>query len=145
MTTGSPALTGTVAINHDMLVANIGKVERLLTDLDDARSQLELITTRPLRQAWSSVPSLVSFAGSYVDACATTIAIIDQAELKVVGMADSLRAFVTEMYGQDQAALDALTALEEKVADALAAAPLPTPDVQYNGRIIKTHQHQQPI
>ena len=60
-------------------------------------------------------------------------------------MAEAIRLFAAGMELQDKTALDALAGLEKKIDDALAPTPVPIPDVQRNGRIIKTHQNQQPI
>lgn len=140
------APTGTVAIESiEVLLAKIARVESTLDLLAEARTELEGITTRPVRQAWSEVPSLVTFATTYVNASSATIDVIDAAELRVAGMAEAIRLFASQMQIQDQSALDALAGLEKKIDEALAPAPIPTPDVQYNGQIIKTHKHQQPI
>ncbi|MBI9115881.1 hypothetical protein [Sanguibacter suaedae] len=138
--------TGTVTINSiEELLAKATAVEGALSRLATARDELESIATRPARQSWSTVPSLVTFAQTYRDASSAIIAVLDQAELKLVGMAEAIRTFATDMQWQDQAALDALSSLERRIDDALAPPPIPTPDVQQNGHIIKTHQHQQPF
>jgi hypothetical protein len=138
--------TGTVTIDSiDDLLKRAASVEQALAQLASAREQLEAISTRPARQSWSTVPSLVTFAGTYRDASSAIIAVLDQAELKLVGMAEAIRTFAADMQWQDQAATDALTLLGQRIDDALAPPPLPTPDVQQNGQIIKTHQHQQPF
>ncbi|MEP7766160.1 hypothetical protein [Sanguibacter sp. 25GB23B1] len=142
----APAPTGTVEIHSvEDLLAKITRVEESMDLLSTARTELEKITMRPARQAWSTVPSLVSFAGTYVGACSATIAVVDKAEAQVVGMADAIRLFAAGMDLQDTTALDALAGLEKKVEEALAPTPLPVPDRQQDGRIIKTHMHQQPF
>ena len=142
----APVPTGTVEINSvEELLAKITRVEESLDLLSTARTELEKITVRPARQAWSTVPSLVSFAGTYVGACSATISVVDAAEAQVAGMAEAIRLFAAGMELQDKTALDALAGLEKKIDDALAPTPVPIPDVQRNGRIIKTHQNQQPI
>lgn len=77
------------------------------------------------------------------------IAVLDQAELKLVGMAEAIRAFASEMQWQDQSALDALASLQSTVDAALAVPPVPvpsdTPVMQYNGWTVKSSQHQQPF
>ena len=142
----APAPTGTVEINSVAeLLAKITRVEESMDLLSTARGELETITMRPARQAWSTVPSMVSFAGTYVSACSATIAIVDAAEVQVAGMAEAIRLFAAGMELQDTTALDALAGLEKKIDEALAPTPLPVPDVQQNGRIIKEHMHQQPF
>ncbi|MEP7762636.1 hypothetical protein [Sanguibacter sp. 25GB23B1] len=142
----APAATGTVTIDSiDELLLNVARVEETLIQLAEARLQLKTIATRPPRQAWSAVPSLVTFAATYGSASSAIIAVLDQAELKIVGMAEAIRTYAAEMQWQDQATLDALSSLERRVDDALAAPPLVTSGLQYNGQSIKTRQHQQPI
>ena len=91
----------------------------------------------------------MTFAGTYGRASSAIIAVLDQAELKLVGMAESIRAFAAEMQWQDQGALEALASLQSRVDEALAVPPVPvppeTPVVQYNGWFAKTGPHQQPF
>lgn len=126
MTTDQPALTGTVSIESiEGLLKQIRKLDDMLRELANARAHLEHIATRSVLSTWSTLPSLVIFAGSYIDTAATTVAIIDQAELKIVGMVDAIRVFVTDFQHKDQTALDALTALESKADAALVPTPIP--------------------
>lgn len=148
MTSGSsaPAPTGEVSIESiEDLLDNALTIEQTLADIAAAREYLEAIASRPPRQSWSAVPSLVAFAGTYNRASAAIVAVLDQAELKIVSMAEAVRAFATEMQWQDQSVLDALSTMETKVDEALAPRPLPRPDLMTNGRISKTGMHQQPI
>ena len=142
----APAPTGEVTIESiEDLLYNASRIEQTLLDIATARTHLEVIASRPPRQSWSAVPSLVSFAGTYNRASSSIIAVLDQAELKIVGMAEAVRAFADEMQWQDQSVVDALSTLETRVDEALALPPLPRPDVQHDGRISKTNMHQQPI
>ena len=146
----APAPTGEVTIDSiEILLLRAAQVEEALFDLGEARGKLAEIAARPARQSWSAVPSLVTFAGTYGRASSAVIAVLDQAELKLVGMAEAIRAFAAEMQWQDEAALEALASLQSRVDEALAVPPAPvppeTPVLQYNGWIAKTGQHQQPF
>jgi hypothetical protein len=142
----APSPTGGFSIDSiDDLLEKVRIVDECLRDLATARFWLGEITKRPVTEAFSTLPPLVSVAVPYVNACAATVAVIDQAEVKLVGMADALRAYVTSMQVQDQAALDALAGLEAKIDAALAPTPVPVPERQADGRIAKAHRHQQPI
>jgi len=142
----APSPTGGFSIESvEDLLDTVLKVNQCLDLLAEARFWLEEITARPVTEAFSTLPPLVSVAVPYVNACAATVAVIDQAEVKLVGMADALRAYVVSMQAQDQAALDALVGLEKRLDEALAPKPVPVPDRQAGGRIAKTHRHQQPV
>jgi hypothetical protein len=142
----APSPTGGFSIESvDDLLEKVLIVDQCLDHLAVARGWLEEITVRPVTEAFSTLPPLVSVAVPYVNACAATVAVIDQAEVKLVGMADALRAYVASMQVQDQAALDALTSLEQRIDAALAPKPVPVPERQADGRIAKTHRHQQPV
>lgn len=112
-------VSDSVSVDEQLLLARIKTVSVLLEDIQTVYAPLQEIGARSTTQAWTAVPSCQAFAGAYLGAVNATVDVLYQAETKVSGLVQSLRAFADEIQLADEDALNALTKLEEQADEQL--------------------------